>query len=221
MFSTDIKSLHASLMQVRVAADAPRMKSYMKDHFEFIGVKSKARKEVSRPYLKSWLSSKKLEKELVKELWTQDEREFQYIAMDYLDRTKRYWVAEDLGFFQMLVQTKSWWDSVDMIASHFVGGVVKKYPGLKPIISDWNQSEDMWLVRTSIIYQLGYKEDTDMDEMKRFILAHADSKEFFLRKASGWALRQAARFFPEIVKDFVESNELSNLTRREAMKHLS
>ncbi len=60
-----------------------------------------------------------------------------------------------------------------------------------------------------------------MDEMKRFIFAHADSKEFFLRKASGWALRQAARFFPEIVKDFVESNELSNLTRREAMKHLS
>lgn len=220
MFSDDIQQLREALIAVGVPEDAPRMKAYMKGQFEYIGVKSKSRKEVAKPYIKEWLKTKRLEKKLVLELWAQEEREMQYIAMDYLARTKRFWEKEDLSFFKGLIQDKSWWDTVDFLASHAIGGLVMRFPEYKELMRSWNASDDMWIVRTSIIFQLQFKGETDMELLEEFVLAHKDSKEFFIQKASGWALRQSARRFPEQVRQFVGAHELPKLTEREAMKHL-
>jgi 3-methyladenine DNA glycosylase AlkD len=113
--------------------------------------------------------------------------------------------------------TKSWWDTVDVLASRVVGPVAER-----PIIESWLTSGDLWLERTAILHQLGYGERTDADFLFRSCLTHAASTEFFLRKAIGWALRQYARVDPAAVRGFVaaHADELSGLSRREALKHL-
>jgi 3-methyladenine DNA glycosylase AlkD len=118
-----------------------------------------------------------------------------------------------------LICQKSWWDTVDFIAATLVGGLLHKFPELKPEMDKWNRDEDMWKVRTSMLFQLKYKDEVDFEALSRYILTHAESKEFFLRKASGWALRQYSKFNPDAVRHFIASHELSPLTVREGSKY--
>ena len=107
-----------------------------------------------------------------------------------------------------------------MIASNLVGNLFQKYPHLIPAyVSKWEKSDNMWLVRTAIIFQLKYKNDTDFKLLKRVIERHLSSKEFFIQKAIGWALRQYAKFEPELVQEYVKRTDLKPLSRREALKH--
>ena len=213
--------LRKDLFLVADAADAVQMSAYMKGHFPFLGVKSANRKAAAAPHISAWLKeSKNLNESLVMELWNQPEREFQYIAMEYVARTKRYWQPEHLQLFETLICQKSWWDTVDFIAATLVGGLLQKYPELQSEMDQWNRDADLWKVRTSLLYQLKYKDEVDFEALSRYILAHAESKEFFLRKASGWALRQYSKFNPELVRQFIASHELSPLTVREGSKYL-
>ncbi|NNC83833.1 MAG: DNA alkylation repair protein [Flavobacteriales bacterium] len=221
MEKPEIHSLISALQEVAIAADAPHMKAYMKHRFEFIGVKSQARKQASKEFIDLALGSKDLDAAWVGELWASPYRELQYVAMDYLARTKRFWQPHHLQLFRGLILTRSWWDTVDFLASTCVGGVIKKYPELVDDMDAWNADENMWSIRTSILYQLKYKESVDTDRLSRYILAHRDSNEFFIQKAIGWALRQYAKFDPFWVKGFVDTHDLAALSRREAMKHLS
>ncbi len=220
MFSSMIEKLRSDLKAVSSASDAAQMSAYMKGLFPFVGVKSAKRKAAAAPYVKSWLKeSKDLNEDLVIELWRSPEREYQYIAMDYLARTKRYWRPEHLKLFESLITEKSWWDTVDFIAATLVGGLLEMYPELKPQMRSWNKDSDMWKIRTSILYQLKYKDEVDFKALSTFILVHADSKEFFLQKASGWALRQYSKFNPKAVRGFIASNKLAPLTVREGSKY--
>lgn len=216
-----VDSLKQDLLKVASDSDAVHMSAYMKGHFPFLGVKSPKRKAAAASHLNAWLgATKDLNESLVMELWDRPEREFQYIAMNYLARTTRYWKPEHLSLFETLITTKSWWDTVDFIAATLVGGLLKKFPELRVEMEAWNKNPDMWKVRTSLLYQLKYKDEVDFDALSRFILAHADSKEFFLQKASGWALRQYSKFDPDKVREFIASHELSPLTVREGSKYV-
>ncbi len=216
----DIKPLRLRFESKANDKVAAQQKAYMKGQFSFYGLKAPVRRELQKEFLKDYLKDRLLNKDLCRELWAQDEREYQMTAIDYILRTKRSWQVEDLDFFLELIQTKSWWDTVDAIAANMVGPLIMTYPVLKPAMQQWNQHDDMWVVRSSIIYQLKYKEAVDFDELTRFIRAHADSTEFFIRKASGWALRDCARHMPDEVLAFVRDTKLSGLTVREATKHL-
>ena len=123
-----------------------------------------------------------------------------------------------LDLCEVLITTKSWWDTVDILASRVVGPHADR-----PRIEQWLESGDLWLERTAILHQLGYEERTDAEFLFRACLAHAGSTEFFHRKAIGWALRQYARVDPDAVGTFVtdHAGELSGLSKREALKHLS
>ena len=216
-----LSGLKTELLAVASQQDAVQMSAYMKGLFPFLGVKSQKRKAVASSHINAWLKETKgLNEARVMELWSQPEREFQYIAMEYVARTKRYWQPEHFELFEALICEKSWWDTVDFIASTLVGGLLMKYPALKNEMEHWNQDSDIWKVRTSMLYQLKYKEEVDFDALSRYILAHADSKEFFLRKASGWALRQYSKFNPDEVRKFISSHELSPLTVREGSKYI-
>ena len=90
------------------------------------------------------------------------------------------------------------------------------------ISREWNRSQNMWLVRTSLIFQLKYKDAVRFDLLSDYILNHMDSREFFIQKAMGWALRQYSKFEPdEVIRFAAEHHDLPNLTRKEAMKHLN
>jgi 3-methyladenine DNA glycosylase AlkD len=120
-----------------------------------------------------------------------------------------------------LLVNKSWWDTVDTLAGGAVGVHFQRFPAMREkYLAKWRKSDNFWLRRTTILFQLGYKKETDFLLLCDIIRENLDSKEFFINKAIGWALRQYARTDPQAVKKFVKVTPLEPLSRREAMKHL-
>ena len=197
------------------------MKAYMKGNFELLGIKSPLRRHLQREFLKNIDKKAPINKNLVKLLWNEDNREFQYLAIDYLVKVKKQLQREDIIFIEELITTKSWWDSVDIIASHLVGEICKMYPNLiDEYILKWSIDENMWLRRTSILYQLKYKENLDTRNLEKVIKANIEDKEFFIRKSIGWALREYSKTNKEWVRNFINNNQLSNLSIKESSKYL-
>ena len=202
--------------------NAAPMKRYMKGKFEFFGIKSPERKII----LKKFFTENDLPKfseldEIVGELFEKPEREFQYFAIELCGKFKKQWTEETLTLFEKMAITKSWWDSVDYIKSVCFKPYFLKFPDKRyKITQRWIDSENIWLQRLSVIFQLGYKDKTDVKLLERNILQLKDSNEFFVQKAIGWALRDYARTDAEFVKKFVTENDLKPLSRREALKNL-
>jgi 3-methyladenine DNA glycosylase AlkD len=117
--------------------------------------------------------------------------------------------------------TKSWWDTVDSIAGGTVGVQFQRFPDVREkYLPKWRASDNFWLRRTAILFQLNYKKETDFDLLCEIIRENLDSNEFFINKAIGWSLRQYARIDPKAVKKFAKSTRLHPLSQREALKHL-
>ncbi len=150
------------------------------------------------------------------------EREFHLCAVDIVRRWQRVLAGEDIDWLGHLITTNSWWDTVDALATHPVGHLVRADRSLRHTIDRWATSENLWLNRTAILHQLLFKEATDERQLFDYCDLHASSSEFFHRKAIGWALRQYARTDPEAVLGYVEARRdvLSGLSIREATKHL-
>ena len=193
---------------------------YMRNQFEFYGLKAGRWMELSKEIFqeKGVLEGETL-KELARLCFDDVHRELHYFALEMVQKTLKKQPAEFIHFLEELVTTKSWWDSVDGLAK-FVGIYFKKYPELiLPTTERWMASGNFWLQRVCLIFQLTYRDKTDFDLMKKYILQIASSKEFFLQKGAGWALRQHSRTDPQGVMDFVENNpQLAPLTKREAFR---
>jgi 3-methyladenine DNA glycosylase AlkD len=206
-------------------ADADRaatMAAYMKNRFGFFGVPSGPRRAAQRPVFAGWRPDGDELMTFAATCWDRDEREMQYAACDLLRRDVARLDGSHLPGVEHLIATKSWWDTVDTLAAHVVGPLVASYPALDHELGRWLTSGDLWLERAAILHQLGYGERTDEDRLFAACLVHARSTEFFHRKAIGWALRQYARVAPVAVAAFVAEHdqELSGLSKREALKHL-
>jgi 3-methyladenine DNA glycosylase AlkD len=220
MLYTD--KLEARLRPEGIAGEAEAMSAYMKDHFPFLGIKTPKRTALTRDFIKAnGLPSREELSQVVRELWALPEREFAYSAMFLMERMRKQLVADDLALIEELIVTKPWWDTVDLLASHLVGHLLALHPELIEAQTDqWMQSGDLWLQRTCLLFQLGYKAKTDEPLLFSFIKRLKDSKEFFIRKAIGWALREYGKTNPESVRQFVAQTELSPLSAREALKHI-
>lgn len=214
----DIKELHETLANPVKAKGAG---AYMKNRFPFFGCDTVERRKHTKTIIKESNLSLAEAKTLVKHLWKQNEREYHYAGIEWMMHYKKQWDEDCIRLFEYMIVHHSWWDSVDYISTKLVGEYFKRFPQqMKPITSAWNQSDNMWLQRVSIIFQLMYKDKTDEELLFRHILKHKDSKEFFIRKAMGWALRQYAQTDAAAVRQFVQSNALPGLTVREALKHM-
>jgi len=197
------------------------MKKYMKEKFDFFGIKSPLRKAVMSGFIKEneLLEEKELE-EFVYLCWDHPMREMQYACMELVQREKNR-TASRLKLYEWMVVHKSWWDTVDFIASNSFGKLFQQYPELiREKTFGYIQSNELWLQRTALIFQLKYKTQTDLVLLFNYCEIMASHPDFFIRKAIGWALRQAGKYFPKEVTEFVRQTELSNLSRREALKHL-
>jgi 3-methyladenine DNA glycosylase AlkD len=156
------------------------------------------------------------------DLWSLPEREYQYTACELLGRFEKKLPPEFIDTIETLLTTKSWWDTVVTLAGNTVGTHFKRYPSIREVtLARWRKSEDFWLRRTCILFQLKYKSETDFDLLKAIIYENLGSQEFFINKAIGWALRQYTRVDPEGVRDFVAETPLSPLSAREALKWLN
>ena len=195
---------------------------YMKNRFEFIGMKAKVWMGHLRKFYKEFgYPEDSALREFTELCYASPYREIHYCCLETVQRRLKYMQKDFIDQLEWLIVTNSWWDTVDWL-SGLVGKHLQSYPDLQPQTTHrFNTSDNMWLIRVSIIFQLKYKEDVDFELMKSYILAHWDSKEFFIRKAQGWALRQYSKFNPEAVRKFLDDHpELSGLTHREGRKYL-
>lgn len=214
--------LREALTDVADPSRAEPMSAYMKYREPFLGVKSPDRKRVQRPFLatgKGQTSNALLADATA--LWLEPEREFQYVAMDDLRRWAKRLDADALPAVRFLIQARSWWDTVDALAVHVVGPVVKRH-GLESTMDVWIEDDDLWVARTALLHQLMYKIETDPERLFAYCERQMGHRDFFIRKAIGWALRQYAYVDPQGVRAFVRAHEdgLSGLSKREALKHI-
>ncbi|NNC81600.1 MAG: DNA alkylation repair protein [Acidimicrobiales bacterium] len=199
------------------------MRGYMRDQFEYLGLNSPERRRANKPWI---TQGKSAEAEdlltFAEECWEENEREFQYCAMDVLRAGAKELEPKHLPRVRALIETKSWWDTIDSLGPWTVGTMVTSHPELSAVMDEWIDDDNHWVARSAILHQLGYKERTDGDRLFSYADKRGGDTEFFIRKALGWALRQYARVDPDAVRAYVEDNAdmLSGLTKREALKHL-
>lgn len=217
-----LESLSDKMQQAADAEYGEKMSAYMKGKFVFFGIRAPIRNAIQKEWFAEIKNSKIDRWELIDALWDCEQREYQYVAIDFLKRTpKRLISLEDISAIEHLITTKSWWDSVDLIASNYLGKYLKKFPEqTEEIILAWRNDSNMWLNRTCLIFQLKYKDTTDFELLKSLIIQYQGNSEFFIQKAIGWSLRQYSKFNPEGVGAFVEEISLDGLARREAVKYL-
>jgi 3-methyladenine DNA glycosylase AlkD len=150
--------------------------------------------------------------------WQLPEREFQYAGLFGLQSAAPRLAPACLPDLRRLITTKSWWDTVDGLA--VVGRLVLDHPELGSVMDAWVRSDDIWVARTAILHQERWKSKTDARRLFAYCELRAPDRDFFIRKAIGWALRSCAAIDPVAVERFVVEHRqiLSGLSRREAMK---
>ena len=207
-------------------ANAPGMKAYMKNHFEFLGIKTPERRAAFKPYLaelKADLKTNGVDEDFVNRSWALPEREFHYNACDYLrtPAVRKALEPDAVPWLRSLIETNSWWDSIDNLDS-VIGDIALRNPELDALMLEWAQDENMWVRRVAIDHQRPRKKDTNTELLEQIIVLNFGSKEFFINKAIGWSLREYAKTDPDWVRDFVARHEadMAPLSVREAMKHL-
>lgn len=198
------------------------MAKYMKGHFVFYGVSAPLRKELTRAHVKAHgLPPMETLHDAMLEAWRLP-REMQYSAIEVMVRMRKKLTPAHIPLLETLITTKSWWDTTDGIAPNVLGPILMDHEDLaKEKIVEWIESGNLWLQRSAILYQLKYKNKLNRERLMLAIDAQMGSKEFFIRKAMGWVLREYAKTDKNWVLAFVASREeLSNLTKREALKHI-
>ena len=204
------------------ATQAAPMKKYMRDQFEYLGIKTPQSAMLQKQfYAEHGLPDVTDLDAILRDLWLLPQREFQYVGLGLLAKLEKKLPANFIKTIEYLIVTKPWWDTVDAIASHTVGTHFRSFPEVREkYLTKWRASNNLWLRRTAILFQLNYKKETDFELLADIIRENLDSKEFFINKAIGWALRQYARVDSNAVRQFVDSIPLHPLSRREAMKHI-
>ena len=203
-------------------ANAEPMQRYMRDQFPYLGIKTPERRALFKQFVaKHGLPPVTELDEAILALWALPEREYQYLAVGLLDKLQKKLPPQSTQLLEQLITTKAWWDTVDTLAARIVGTHFQRYPDIQAqFLPIWRQSDNIWLRRTAILFQLHYKTKTDVDLLFAIIHENLGSTEFFINKAIGWALREYSKTDRTAVLTFVNQTDLASLSRREALKWL-
>jgi 3-methyladenine DNA glycosylase AlkD len=219
-FITELENTFAANAK---AENALPMSKYMKDLFPFFGIKTDERRAIFKSLCKKHQAEiDSNARTIAWELFLKKERELQYCGIEIIMKSlKNNYIIEDIVWIEKLLITNSWWDSVDTISKYILGSYLKQFPTeIATVVQRFSNAENMWLNRSVILFQLGYKSTTDFHLLQSLCLKHSHSNEFFIQKAIGWALREYAKTDPEAVRKFVLQSNLKPLSKKEALKNI-
>ena len=214
-------NLIADLEENRNELLAESMSKYMQDKFSFLGVRGATRTEIYKKYFPNARKTKTIDWDFVESCWNKEEREFQYVVVYYLKAMQKFLKREDILRLKYLIVTKSWWDTIDLLAK-VVGSLIIRIEGYDQIMLEWSKDSNIWLRRVAILYQLSLKDKVDKQVLDKILVNNLGDSEFFINKAVGWALRDYSKYNPEWVREFIKKNKenMANLSIREASKYI-
>jgi 3-methyladenine DNA glycosylase AlkD len=221
-----VRSLRTEMSSLANAERAAAMRAYMKSTMPCYGLSLPQVRAISKQVFAAhpvascaeWQAS-------VLELWRSARfREERYAALTLVELKghRDCWTPGLMPALEEMVTTGAWWDFVDELA-HVVGEILRAHPKrMRPLMRRWSTDPNLWKRRVSIICQLGFKRETDLELLYANIEPNLADRGFFIRKAIGWALRQYAWTDPAEVARYVRDNgsRMSGLSRREALKNI-
>ena len=216
------RDVRAALRPLKDKERAAGARAYMRGQFEYLGIGTPERRTAVAALIRGFKPATAEEiREAAMGLWAMREREYQYVAADLLMRHHATLTLDDLPWLLDLAQQKSWWDTVDCIVK-VVGKIVRR-SGAKGIraMDRAVHHKDLWVRRIAMLHQLGWRSECDTERLFRYAGLLATEKEFFIRKAIGWALRDYAWHDWRVVEKFLSASgaQFSGLTVREASKN--
>lgn len=220
-----VRFVQSRFRQLADPAKAGPMQAYMKTDVPFYGIQKTERTVVYREVRKQYrIESQKEYAAVIDSLWKLPHREEKYMAIQIaVGWADEFNSPAMLPAWKRTIKDGAWWDFVDDLSSRLIGQLLLEHrPKISPVMEQWIDDKDMWVRRSAILSHLRHKNETDEAQLLDFCLRRAHEKEFFIRKAIGWALRQYAYTNPAGVKNFSMKNKekLSALSFREATKHL-
>lgn len=200
---------------------ANKMKKYMRNQFEYLGIAAPVRRDVFKSFFQENASIKEIDREFIRACWESDYRELQYAAIDYLYYVSKLLSSDDLLLIKELIVKKSWWDTIDSM-SKLVGQMIQADATLKVTMLAWSMDDNLWVRRMAIIHQLQFKTNMDTALLASIILNNVDHTDFFIRKAIGWILRDYSKTDANWVREFINmhQSQLSALSMREGSKYI-
>jgi 3-methyladenine DNA glycosylase AlkD len=202
---------------------APGMERYMKGIAPYLGVTTPARRAATRDWIRGFDPGADASALLAtaRELVTEPEREFAYVAVDLVAHHERTLPESSLLTVRDLALERPWWDTVDAWSS-VIGRAGLRHPSWDQEVVGWATDDRLWVRRIPLVFQVGRREAVDLDLLFAACEANLDDRDFFMRKGIGWGLRDAARTYPDEVRAFMENHRarMSGLSIREATKHL-
>jgi 3-methyladenine DNA glycosylase AlkD len=219
-----IAHVEKRLLSLADADKALEMAAYMKTDMPFYGVQKPDRINILRELKKDFKPATEAEyQSAIKALWKRKHREEKYIAINYAALFPQFMTPQVIPLCEQMIREGQWWDFVDSITVDIIAAILRKYPTeTRPLIDAFSEDENFWIRRAALLAQLNHKKETSHQHLFAYIKKMSAEKEFFIRKAIGWALREYSKSEPERVRQFLEQNKskLSPLSMREGSKYL-
>lgn len=219
---TLIEELRQDFEGLENKENAQKMAAYMRNQFEFYGIKTPQRNQMFKPYLKRLKETNKIDWDLLKEMWNQPQREWQYFVCHVIKELRSNLRAADINQqLQYFIVTKSWWDTIDSL-DKIIGNIEYPSDEVNQIMEEWSVADNIWMRRIAIDHQLLRKEKMNEELLVEILNNNIGQTDFFIRKAMGWILRDYSKTNPSFVQSYLKQHQahLSALTIREASKYL-
>jgi 3-methyladenine DNA glycosylase AlkD len=220
--------VRAALQAVADPERAPAMQAYMRSSLPFHGVGTPLLRATCRRVFAglAWPRAAAFRRDVLAVWRGARYREERYAAIELSGHRagRDFQDMAALGMYEEMIVSGAWWDFVDALATRRLAELLRRHPGpMRRAMLEWSRGDDLWKRRAAILCQLGAKRETDLELLYACLAPSLASREFFLRKAIGWALRQYARVDAAEVRRYVQAHahELSALSRREALRHVA
>ena len=226
LIASVVADVDARLRAAGTADRAEHEKAYLKSDLEFYGASVPAVRKVARA-VRAELGDIGHDELVatVEELWQRPVHETRMFAIELLGLYGSELTADDAPLFESMLREAKTWALVDGLAASVVGGVVERDARFGKVLDRWSVDPDFWVRRAALLALLVPLRAGrgDWDRFCRYADAMLEEKEFFIRKAVGWVLRDTARKRPEMVRDWIlpRATRASGVTLREVIKPLA